>query len=95
MMLHETIRNDVFLAQHSVAALFRMVTTLFWHCNAVLRLTSSLRIVPCNITFIDKKSKHFPFGDHFINPHDLFLNDLLILFGENWCWSLLGENKKT
>ena len=34
-----------FLAQHSVATLFRRVTTLFQHCNAVLR------IVPCNITF--------------------------------------------
>ena len=32
-----------------VATLFRMVTTLFQHCNAVLYLKSSLRIVPCNI----------------------------------------------
>ena len=34
-----------------VTILFRTVTTLFQHCNAALRLKSSLRIVPCNITF--------------------------------------------
>ena len=34
-----------------VATLFRMAATLFQYCNAVLRQTSSLRIVPCNITF--------------------------------------------
>ena len=34
-----------------VATLFRMVTTLFQHCDVVLRWKSSLRIVPCNITF--------------------------------------------
>ena len=34
-----------------VATLFRIVTTLFQHCNAVLPWKSSLRIVPCNITF--------------------------------------------
>ena len=33
-----------------VATLFRMVT-LFQHCNAELRLKSSLRIFSCNITF--------------------------------------------
>ena len=33
-----------------VATLFRIVTTLFQHCNAVLRKESSLRIVSCNIT---------------------------------------------
>ena len=87
MMLHETIRNDVFFSATQRCSIVS-------NGNAVLRLTSSLRIVPCNMTFIDKRSKHFPFGDHFINPHDLFLNDLLILFGETWCWSLLGENKK-
>ena len=32
-----------------VATLFRIVTTLFQHCNAVLRCKSSLLIVPCNI----------------------------------------------
>ena len=39
-MLPETIRND-YLAQHRVATvvatLFRMVATLYQHCNAVLR----------------------------------------------------------
>ena len=40
-----------FLAQHRVATLFGMVTTLFQYCNAVLRKKSSLRIVPCNIIF--------------------------------------------
>ena len=33
-----------------VATLFQIVTTLFQHCNAVLRKKSSLRIIPCNIT---------------------------------------------
>ena len=40
VMLHEPIRNDVFNATQRcniVATLFRMVTTLFQHCNAVLR----------------------------------------------------------
>ena len=37
-----------------VATLFRMVTTLSQHCNAVLCWKSSLRIVPCNISlYID------------------------------------------
>ena len=39
-----------FLGQHSVATLFRTVTTLFQHCNTVLSKKSSLRIVPGNIT---------------------------------------------
>ena len=40
-----------------VATLFRMVTTLLQHCNAVLRLKSSLRnrIVQCNITLSDSE----------------------------------------
>ena len=33
-----------------VTTLLRIVTTLFQHCNDVLRWKSSLRIVPCNIT---------------------------------------------
>ena len=33
-----------------VPILFRVVTTFFQHCNAVLRWKSSLWIVPCNIT---------------------------------------------
>ena len=40
VMLHEPIHNDVFNATQRcniVATLFRMVTTLFQHCNAVLR----------------------------------------------------------
>ena len=42
VMLHETIRNDDFLTNTALqlniaATLFRMVTTLFQHCNAVLR----------------------------------------------------------
>ena len=47
-MSNETIRNDEFSATQRcniVATSFRMVTTLFQYCNAVLR------IVPCNITF--------------------------------------------
>ena len=40
VMLHETIRNDYFSATQRgniVATLFRMVTTLFHHYNAVSR----------------------------------------------------------
>ena len=46
----------IFSATHCcviVATLFRMVATLFQYCNAVLHLKSSLRIIPCNITFND------------------------------------------
>ena len=38
-MLHETIRNDDFSATRRcniVATVFRMVTTLFQHCSALL-----------------------------------------------------------
>ena len=41
VMLHETIRNDCFSATQRcniVATLFRMVTTLFQHRNAVFAL---------------------------------------------------------
>ena len=38
-----------------VTMLFGIVTTLFQHCNAVLRLKSWLRIVSCNITFTNQK----------------------------------------
>ena len=39
-----------FLEQHSiVATLLQVVSTLFQHCNAVLRWKSLLRIVSCNI----------------------------------------------
>ena len=41
-----------------VAALFRMATTLFQHCNNVLRWKSWLRIVPCNITLTAAWGKH-------------------------------------
>ena len=41
VMLHETIRNDDFFSATQrfsiVATLFGIVTTLFQHCNAVLR----------------------------------------------------------
>ena len=50
---HETILKDDFYSNTVtgvVATLFCMVTTLFQHCNAVLREKSLLRIVPCNIT---------------------------------------------
>ena len=40
-----------------VATLFRIVTTLFQHCNAVLRKKSSLPIVPCNIFEVKRVSK--------------------------------------
>ena len=38
-----------------VTMLFGIVTTLFQHCNAVLRLKSWLRIVSCNIPFTNQK----------------------------------------
>ena len=57
VMLHLTRRfaTTIFSATQRcniIATLFRMVTTLFPHCNAVLRQKSSLRIVPCNITYV-------------------------------------------
>ena len=38
----------------------------------------------------DKRSKQFLSSDHFINSHNLSLDNLWILLGEKWCWSLLG-----
>ena len=57
VMLHLTRRfaTTIFSATQRcniIATLFRMVTTLFQHCNAVLRQKSSLRIVPCKITCV-------------------------------------------
>ena len=43
----------------------------------------------------DKRSKHFPLGDHFINSHNLFSCCVLALLGENWCLLLLGLNGLT
>ena len=55
VLLHrqgDVTRDDFSAARHCNidATLFRIVT-LFQHCNVVLRLKSSLRVVPCNITF--------------------------------------------
>ena len=57
VMLHLTRRfaTTIFSATQRcniIATLFRMVSTLFQHCNAVLRQKSSLRIVPCKITYV-------------------------------------------
>ena len=39
----------------------------------------------------NKRSKHLiAFGDHFINSHNIPLDDVLTLFKENRCWSILG-----
>ena len=38
----------------------------------------------------DDISGHFLSGDHFINSHNLSLDSVWILLGENWSWSLLG-----
>ena len=38
----------------------------------------------------DSRSKNFLLGDHFINSHNLSFDNVWILSGENWCWSLLG-----
>ena len=36
------------------------------------------------------RSRPFLLGDHFINSHNLSLDIVWILLGENWFWSLLG-----
>ena len=38
------------------------------------------------------KIKAFPFGDLFFILITFLLEDVLMLLGENWCWSLLGLN---
>ena len=38
----------------------------------------------------DKRSRHFYSGDHVINSHNLSVDSVWILLGENWSWSLLG-----
>ena len=38
----------------------------------------------------NNRSKNFLLGDHFINSHNLSFDNVWILLGENWCWSLLG-----
>ena len=38
----------------------------------------------------DKRSRHFYLGDHFINSHNLSVDNVWILLGQNWSWSLLG-----
>ena len=38
----------------------------------------------------DDRSGHFLSGDHFINSHNVSLDNVWILLGENWSWSLLG-----
>ena len=37
-----------------------------------------------------KRSRYFYLGDHFIKSHNLFVDNVWILLGENWSWSLLG-----
>ena len=37
-----------------------------------------------------KRSRHFYLGDCFINSHNLSVDNVWILLGENWSWSLLG-----
>ena len=37
-----------------------------------------------------KSSKHFAFSDYSINCHNISLDDVLMLLGENICWSTLG-----
>ena len=61
VMLHGRVRfaTTIFSATqlcNIVMTLFRMVTILFQHCNPVLRLKSSLRIILCNITFTLRRS---------------------------------------
>ena len=40
----------------------------------------------------DERPKHFSFGDLFFIPITFLFEDVLMLLGENWCWSLLGLN---
>ena len=52
--LVDVTRNDLqrrFLAEHSVAMLEQCCSYSKQCCNVVMRKKSSLRIVPCNITF--------------------------------------------
>ena len=78
-MLHETIATTILSATQRcniAATLFRMVTTLFQHCNAVLPQKWSSRIVPCNITLrsydadcnnnrFNKQNNNFAHASHF------------------------------
>ena len=71
-----------------VATLFWMVTSLFQHWSAALRLKSSLRIVPCNITFTYdvvlyfieekkvRKNSLAPVWTSFREPNMVLLNNL-------------------
>ena len=39
----------------------------------------------------ENRSKHSPFGNQFSNSHNLYSWwSVLMMLGENWCWSLLG-----
>ena len=38
----------------------------------------------------DKRSKHFLWGDHFINSHNLISWNCMDIVRGNWCWSQLG-----
>ena len=61
-----------------VATLFRIVTTLFQHCNAVFPWKSSLRIVPCNPWKLKKwaadASLPGRFLSHFLHSHVISLH---------------------
>ena len=61
-----------------VPILFRIVTTLFQHCNAVLRWKSSLPIVPCNITF--KQHRRWRLRKRHLKSEFALLQTLLRLF---------------
>ena len=37
----------------------------------------------------DKRSKHFPWGDLLLILITFSLDDVLMLLGEDWCWSVL------
>ena len=75
-----TIRNDDFLAQHSVAMLEQCCNYSKQCCNAVLRQKSSLRIVSWNITFkLDSSSwprepgagsEYLSLGNHHCSQHN-------------------------
>ena len=55
-------------------------------------LQTDLHTFPLRISWenLIKDQGIFFLGDHFINSHNLSVDSVWILLGENWSWSLLG-----
>ena len=54
------------------------------------KLISIQRELRIELRKFDNRSRQFLYDDHFINSHNLYLDSVWILLGENWPWSLLG-----